>query len=145
LGGTMGSSPFGTTPGGTTGTSPFGGGALGGNRTTSFNDRLNQIVRRAATSGEFQILGNNKIIADERTNSLLVFASKQDMDVIKDIVSKLDVVLAQVLIEAIVMEVTLDDTLNVGVSYLQRSQSRAGDFSGIGAIKNGTFLDKQNF
>jgi general secretion pathway protein D len=145
LGGTTGTSPFGTTPG-TTGTSPFGGGAFGGgNRTTSFTDRLQQIVRKASASGEFQILGNNKIIADERTNSLLVFASKQDMEVIKDIVSKLDVVLAQVLIEAVIMEVTLDDSVNVGVSYLQKDLSRAGDFNGIGAIKNGTFLDKQNF
>ena len=47
-----------------------------------------------------QILGQTKIIADERTNSLLVFASKEDMKMIKKVIAQLDVVLAQVLIEA---------------------------------------------
>jgi general secretion pathway protein D len=118
----------------------------GGARTTSFSDRLKQIVQKAGAAGDFQILGQNKIIPDERTNSLLIFAGKQDMDVIKDIINKLDVVLAQVLIEAIVMEVTLDDTRNLGVSYLQNSPSSPGNyFSGIGAIKNGSFASFANF
>jgi len=41
-------------------------------------------------------LGQTKIIADERTNSLLIYASREDMKTIKEIVAKLDVVLAQV-------------------------------------------------
>jgi general secretion pathway protein D len=55
-------------------------------------------------------------------------------------------VLAQVLIDAIVMEVTLDKTQNLGVSYVQNQPSQPGNyFSGIGAINNGTFLNPQNF
>jgi general secretion pathway protein D len=42
------------------------------------------------------------------------------------------------------MEVTLDDTLDVGVSYLQ-TKPVGNDSFGIGAIKNGTFLNKQLF
>jgi general secretion pathway protein D len=123
-----------------------GFGQPGGARTTSFSDRLKQIVQKAGAAGDFQILGQNKIIPDERTNSLLIFAGKQDMDIIKDIINKLDVVLAQVLIEAIVMEVTLDDTKALGVSYLQNSPSSPGNyFSGIGAIKNGSFANFANF
>ncbi len=54
--------------------------------------------------------------------------------------------LAQVLIDAIVMEVTLDKTQNLGVSYVQNQPSQPGNyFSGIGAINNGTFLNPQNF
>ena len=123
-----------------------GFGQQGGARTTSFSDRLKQIVQKAGAAGDFQILGQNKIIPDERTNSLLIFAGKQDMDIIKDIIVKLDVVLAQVLIEAIVMEVTLDDTRNLGVSYLQSNPSSPGHyFSGIGAINNGSFANFSNF
>ncbi len=125
-----------------------GGGATapGGARTTSFQDRLRSLVQHAANAGDFQVLGQTKIIADERTNSLLVFASKQDMEMIKSIISKLDVVLAQVLIEAIIMEVTLSDDQSLGISYLQNSPSKPGNyFSGIGAIKNGSFLSKNNF
>src|SRR5581483_1114404 len=88
--------------------------------------------------------GNNKIIADERTNSLLVFASRQDMDMIKDIISKLDVVLAQVLIEAIVMEVSLDDSKNVGFSYLQHPKT-FGNNGTAGAINNVPFLSPSQF
>jgi general secretion pathway protein D len=148
-----GSSPFGQ-PGqlGQPGYNQPGGigspGAVnpGGARATSFQDRLNSIVRKASQTGEFQVLGQTKIIADERTNSLLVFASQQDMDMITNIIGKLDVVLAQVLIEAIIMEVTLSDDQSLGVSYLQNNASQIGNyFTGKGALKNGSFLSPNNF
>ena len=112
----------------------------------NFQDRLRGIVNRAASAGDIEVLGQTKIIADERTNSLLIFASKTDIATIKDIISKLDVVLAQVLIEAIIMEVTIGNDLRYGVSYLQRTPSQGGNYySGIGAIKNNTFLTPGNF
>jgi general secretion pathway protein D len=122
-----------------------GGGTAGGARTTSFGDRLRQIVNKAATAGDFQVLGQTKIIADERTNSLLVFASKQDMEMIKNIIGKLDVVLAQVLIEAIIMEVKLTDAKSIGISYLQKDPSQVGSFNGVGAINNVGFLNPGTF
>src|SRR5205823_9553376 len=122
----------GTTPGTT---SPFGTqgtvgqpGATGQPGGSSFTDRLQNIIRRASATGDIQILGQTKIIADERTNSLLIFASKTDMEMIKDIISKLDVVLAQVLIEAIIMEVSLDDSKNLGVSYSEAQQHGIGNY-----------------
>ncbi len=108
---------------------------------SSFQSRLQNIVNRASGgggAGDFQILGQAKIIADERTNSLLIFANKQDMDTIKDIIARLDVVLAQVLIEAIVMEVSLDDSYNVGVSYLQQPKKLGGGVIGAGGVNNNT-------
>ncbi len=121
------------------------GAAAGGARTTSLQDRLRSIVSKAAGTGEFTILGQTKIIADERTNALLVFAGKQDMDMIKNIVSKLDIVLAQVLIEAIIMEVTLDDNKSLGVSYLQNNPTTKGSFTGVGGLNNGSFLTQNSF
>jgi general secretion pathway protein D len=94
---------------------------LGGTR-TDFQNRLNSLVRRATDGGDFQLLGEVKIIPDERTNSLLVFATKGDLDKIKSIIAKLDVVLAQVLIEAIIMDVNLGDGFNLAFSYGQRPQ-----------------------
>lgn len=100
----------------------------------SFSDRLRNIINRASTVGEIQVLGQTKIIADERTNSLLIFATREDMKIIKDIVAKLDVVLAQVLIEAVIIEVQVGpNTKDFGISYLQRPQS-SGDATGVGAI-----------
>ncbi|TAK98127.1 MAG: hypothetical protein EPO07_12380 [Verrucomicrobia bacterium] len=83
----------------------------------SFSDRLQQIIRKASSAqGDLQILGTTKIIADERMNALLVFASRQDMDTITNIVAKLDVVLAQVLIETIILDVQLDNKFTFGVA-----------------------------
>ena len=103
---------------------------------SSFQQRLQQIVSRAASGGDFQILGQTKIIPDERTNSLLVFANDQDMIMIKDIISKMDVVLAQVLIETIILEVSLDDGRSMGVSMLQKPQT-TGRLTTAGGANNG--------
>lgn len=102
---------------------------------TSFTDRLRNIINKASSSGEISVLGQTKMIADERTNSLLIYASREDMKIIKEIVAKLDVVLAQVLIEAVIVEVTLGDQQDIGFSYLQRPQS-SGGVTGAGAINN---------
>lgn len=113
----------------------------------SLGDRVRSLISKAA-GGDFNILGETKIIADIRSNSLLVFAAKRDMDMIKDIISKLDVVLAQVLIETIIMDVSLDNSLALGVSAAQkarditsRSVTGAGgmnlkQFSEVGSVNN---------
>ena len=117
----------------------FGGAGGGGGGRGSFQNRLQQIVNRAASpggGGDIFVLGQTKIIADERINALLVFASKSDLVTISNIISKLDVVLAQVLIEAIIMEVSLGKDLTYGFSYLQTHPNTVGNATGIGAIKN---------
>jgi general secretion pathway protein D len=126
-------SPQGTTGMGG-GTSRGLGSAAAGR--SSFANRLQQIVNRAAGSGDIVVLGETKIIADERTNSLLVFASKPDIATIHSIIEKLDVVLAQVIIEALVLEVGLNDNYQFGVSYLQRAKRLGGGSVGAGGIIN---------
>ena len=103
-----------------------GGGAVGGGN--SFSDRVRSLIDRASSGGkgEIQILGQTKIIADERMNALLVFAAHDDMITIKKMVKQLDVVLPQVLIEAIIMEVTLDNSRTIGISA---SKSPSGNQS----------------
>ena len=103
----------------------------------TFGDRLQNIIRKASTSGDLTILGSTKIIADIRSNSLLVFASRQDMEMIKDIISKLDVVLAQVLIETIIMDVSMDDSWNLGLSVAQNPKSLGNNSKGAGGFNNG--------
>ena len=112
---------------------------------SSFTQRLQSIINRASNpTGEIQVIGQTKIIADERTNSLLIFASREDMKKIKSIVSKLDTVLAQVLIESVIIEVTLDSSLDLGFSYLQRPQN-AGNWTGVGALNNKTFRNPSDY
>ncbi len=125
-----------------TGTQQAAPGAAGGAGT--FSDRLRNIINRASTSGDIQVIGQTKIIADERTNSLLVFATREDMKTIKDIVSKLDIVLAQVLIEAVIIQVTLNDSHNLGVSYVQHPIT-SGNFTGVGSGGGSRFLSASDF
>jgi general secretion pathway protein D len=128
---------MGTTPGAATGMA----GATPGGAGASFTDRLRGLMNKVASSGDIQVLGQTKIISDERTNSLLIYASKDDMKIIKDIIGKLDVVLAQVLIEAVIIEVSLDNSKNLGVSYQETSAHGPGHyFQGLGAINNGNMF-----
>ena len=146
-----GGQQYGARGGGQLGTTPN---ALGGQRIqpgasplntaatgqTAFQQNIQRIVQNASQGGgqsDFQILGQAKIIADSRTNSLLIFANEQDMKAIKDIIAKIDVVLAQVLIESIVMEVTIDSGQNVLVSALQRPKNLGSNVKGVGGFKNG--------
>src|SRR5205085_9011604 len=86
---------------------------------SSFQQRLQSIVNRAAGASEVQLLADARIVPDERSNSLIVFANKQDMQMITNIVSKVDVLLAQVLVEGVVLSVALNDHQDLGVSWLQ--------------------------
>ena len=88
-------------------------GATGG----TFTDRLRSIISKASGSGDFQIIGPNKILADENSNQLLVFATREDMKMIKDIISKLDTISPQALIEALILEVTLSDDFDLSFDY----------------------------
>jgi type II secretory pathway component GspD/PulD (secretin) len=132
VGGTQGGGGF----GGQVAQSGPSGGASG--RASNFGQRLGNIVNGGAGGaggGTGSLFGQTKIIADERTNSLLVFANDEDMKMIKKIIKDLDVVLAQVLIEAIILEVNLTDNKSFGVSYMQ-NQSTRGQLTGAGGVNN---------
>src|SRR6185437_11277705 len=118
-GGFGGNTGYGQTQMGGLSQNAGGLGSSAGAASPSFTQRVKSLIDRAAgggKEGEFQILGQTKIIADQRMNALLVIASHDDMAIIKKVVKELDVVLPQVLIEAIIMEVTLDNSRTLGVS-----------------------------
>ena len=66
--------------------------------------------------------------ADERSNSVVVSGTVDDIRLIKELVEKLDIALAQVRIQVIIAEVTLDDKDISGISALNLTvgQNAAG-------------------
>lgn len=112
---------------------PTTGGAA--SAVSSFQSRLQQIVGRAASGDQVPLLGDAKIIPDERSNSLLVFATKQEREMIKKIIGELDIVQPQVLIEAVIVEVQLTDGQDTGVSIGQTPKQFGKDFIGFGGSK----------
>lgn len=111
--------------------------AVGGSPT--FSQRLQQVVSKVQGQQELQLLGNCRIVPDERSNSLIVYATKADMMMLTNIVSKVDSLLAQVLIEAIIMEVDLTDSWSFGVTALMRPQQN-GQLTSVSSMNNGASL-----
>ena len=60
--------------------------------------------------------GQVKITADKNTNSLVVIASQADYRNLVKVVERLDIRRRQVFVEAVIMEVNLENSLDVGVS-----------------------------
>jgi len=58
------------------------------------------------------------VVADERSNALVVSGTFDDLRLIKEIVGQLDVLLAQVRIEVVIAEVTLSDEAASGIDSL---------------------------
>jgi len=68
-----------------------------------------------------RLSSTTRILADDRTNSLLLMGRRSDIDALKRVIDDLDVMLAQVLIEAVIIEIVLDENTEMGVDWLQRS------------------------
>ena len=75
--------------------------------------------------GEKGVIGRlspeTKILADKRTNSLLLMGRKSDLDALELVLDSLDIMLAQVLIEAVIVEINLGNSVETGFDWLQRS------------------------
>jgi len=56
--------------------------------------------------------------ADERTNAIVAYGTHQDLKTLEELIEKIDIPLPQVLIEAIITQVTLSETQASGLSSL---------------------------
>lgn len=86
--------------------------------------------------------GPIKITADNATNSLLVIASPGDYLTLVEVIKKLDIKRRQVYVEAIIMEIKLDDTRELGVEF--RGAFEPTDSSAAIAGSNFTFTGNVN-
>lgn len=85
--------------------------------------------------------GDVKITADKTTNSLVITASKQDYDVILNILNKIDIARDQVYVEAIIMEMSANDGNQWGVGYYQYGSSGYGKVGFNGFTGSPTLTD----
>ena len=80
--------------------------------------------------------GNIKVVADEANNALIITASMREYKRVRQILSRIDVAASQVLLEATIAEVSLNDQLRFGLRWFfesQASQFRLTD-SVLGAV-----------
>ncbi len=69
-----------------------------------------------------------RVVADEKNNTLLVYARPKDYRMVEEALEKLDVVPLQVLIEATIAEVTLNHNLQFGIQYFLKQNNNAAIF-----------------
>ncbi|MEM1263418.1 MAG: type II secretion system secretin GspD [Pseudomonadota bacterium] len=89
---------------------------------TELADKLQSQFQEAAEGGANGAAGAQtnapfSIWADEQTNALIVTAPPKIMRSLMGVVDKLDIRRAQVLVEAIIVEVSLDNNLDLGVTW----------------------------
>ncbi|MCW8195672.1 type II secretion system protein GspD [Proteobacteria bacterium 005FR1] len=96
-----------------------------------------------------QQAGDAAIVADEETNSLIITADIDTVNALEGIIDRLDIQRAQVLVEAIIVEITGDVGKNLGIQWLFRDDNGgfAGNFNpgtdpvAIGAIAESALED----
>ncbi len=74
---------------------------------------------QAAAVAELE--GGIRITADAPTNSLIIQASAEGFATIRDVIEDLDLRRPQVMVEALIMEVDIDDDTELGAGFLLRS------------------------
>lgn len=70
------------------------------------------------SSGANEFSAVMTVVSDERSNSVVAFGTADDLRLVRELIDKLDIVLAQVRIEVVIAEVTLDDNDASGISAL---------------------------
>lgn len=111
-------------------------------------EMTNSIVKVSKTAKEKKRSRGNRrnqqisISADIATNSLLVFGPSDVFPIIDRIISKLDVQRTQVYVEAMILEVTLDKSLSLGISW--GAASPAGKNTVVGSFPGGGLATQEN-
>ncbi len=100
-----------TLGGGGLGGQTFGGGGIGGQSPTGAGAGAGEAAQVAASTESL------RIVADRVKNALVIQAKPSDYRTIEAAIQKLDITPLQVLIEATILEVTLNDTLQYGVEW----------------------------
>jgi general secretion pathway protein D len=77
------------------------------------------------------------VTADKATNSVVITASPQEFKELKEVISKLDTIRSQVLVEALIAEVAMEKALDIGVDWRLMDQPADDSIRGIGGTDFG--------
>jgi len=91
---------------------------------------------------------SNRLIIDENKNALIFITSPSNWTVIKGLLKKLDIPVKQVMIEAIIGELTIDEQFKVGVELFLQNNNIKFDkkiFTGQGGTEGGIGLGGLGF
>jgi general secretion pathway protein D len=112
-------------------------------RTTSGSQSSTPRITPNASSGTplqslSKLSENTKILADTRSNSIILSGRKSDIATLKEVLKHLDIMLEQVVIEAAIFEIGLTESLSHGIDWLYQATSgdRIGGWGGSSLVTN---------
>ena len=123
------------------------GGDPGGPRTTAgaalpegTNPAGDALSSAPSDTGGAEAEDHIRIIANRRNNALLIYATPNEYSIIERMLRKIDIIPLQVMIEATIAEVTLNDNLNYGTQFFlgHTLQGVLSQSSPIGPVSAGT-------
>jgi general secretion pathway protein D len=89
-------------------------------------------------------VGDVRVVADDANNALLIYATGKEYRKIEPALKRLDIPATQVIIEASIVEVTLDDELRYGLNWTFNDGLNGG-YSGIGQLFGGPTVSEDGF
>lgn len=92
-------------------------------------------VRTISTTSQFQV------VAVKATNSIIVYADPRDFETIEKIIKELDVLPKQVLIEALIAEVSFDKMKELGVEWAYTEKFDGETYTGVVGTNLGTIIN----
>jgi len=88
--------------------------------------------------------GQITVIPDNNTNSVIVVATPENMELLKEILAQLDKIPEQVMIETMIIEATLDKSTQFGVEWKHAMGNPLGKNSGTGTGEGNFGLQNAN-
>ncbi|MDC0358269.1 type II secretion system secretin GspD [Oligoflexia bacterium] len=129
---------------GSSSASPFGGESGRNTRSRDRGDRFSRTQDRLSSqqrtpgrsrsengggsglTSSFNLGEDMSISADPATNSLIIYASKADYEKLKELLKQLDIKRRQVLVEAMLLEVQIDDSVFTSTEFLSSAGGQDG-------------------
>jgi general secretion pathway protein D len=128
----------GTTGGTNPYSSQFGtSGTQGGGSTLNISEELS--TQPVNTTPQAVTIGNSKLIADQRANSIIVLGNREVVVKVQKILDEMDVKAPQVALSTVIGQLTLGNNEEFGVDYFAKYNRRF-----VGTSRNNTVFGNQN-
>jgi type II secretion system protein D len=118
---------------GTTGTSS----TAGGGSTLNISEELS--TQPVNTTPQAVVVGNSKLIADQRANSIIVLGNREVVVKVEKILDQMDVKAPQVALSTVIGQLTLDNNEEFGVDWFAKYNNRF-----IGTSRNNAVFGNSN-
>ena len=130
--------------GNTGGTNPyssqFGNSGTGGGNGSTLNISEELSTQPVNTAPQAVTIGNSKLIADQRANSIIVLGNREVVVKVEKILDQMDVQAPQVALSTVIGQLTLNNNEEFGVDYFAKYHDRL-----VGVSRNnGIFGRKQS-